>query len=73
VEGKCGRKMGSTLGPNFGPRARVLLTHLNSFPLLVSFQLTSELKNLSWNKMIEEESTILIFIDVLVLFLDHSH
>jgi hypothetical protein len=31
VEGKCGRKMGSTLGPNCGPRARVLLTHLDSF------------------------------------------
>jgi positive regulator of sigma E activity len=35
VEGKCGRKMESTLGPNHGPRARVLLTHLNSFPFLV--------------------------------------
>jgi hypothetical protein len=36
VEGKCGRKMGSTLGPNHGPRARVLLTHrhLDSFPFL---------------------------------------
>jgi hypothetical protein len=32
VEGKCGGKMGSTLGPNRGPRAKVLLTHLNSFP-----------------------------------------
>jgi hypothetical protein len=32
VEGKCGAKMGSTLGPIRGPRARVLLTHLNSFP-----------------------------------------
>jgi hypothetical protein len=28
VVGKCGRKMGSTLGPNCGPRARVLLIHL---------------------------------------------
>jgi hypothetical protein len=36
VEGKCGQKMGSTLGPNRGPRARVLLTHLNSFPFLFS-------------------------------------
>jgi hypothetical protein len=45
VEGKCGRKMGSTLGPNRGPRARVLLTHLNSFPFLPldGFQLNSHL------------------------------
>jgi hypothetical protein len=33
--------MGSTLGPNRGPRARVLLTHLNSFPFL-ELQLTTK-------------------------------
>jgi hypothetical protein len=37
VEGKCGRKMGSTLVPNRGPRARALLTHLNSFPFFNNF------------------------------------
>jgi hypothetical protein len=30
LERKCGRKKGSTLGQNCGPRARVI-THLNSF------------------------------------------
>jgi hypothetical protein len=34
VEGKMWPKMGSTLGPNSGPRAGVILNHPNSFPFL---------------------------------------
>jgi hypothetical protein len=43
VEEKCGRKMGSTLGPNRGPRAKVILTHPNFFPF--SYRLEPEFKN----------------------------
>jgi hypothetical protein len=50
VEGKCGRKMGSTLGPNRFLRARVIqLTHLNSFPFLCIVQKTYVL--IAWHPL----------------------
>jgi hypothetical protein len=37
--------MGSTLGPNSGPRAGVILTHPNSFPILEVLENTSIERN----------------------------
>jgi hypothetical protein len=34
--------MGSTLGPNSGPRAGVILTHPNSFPFLSNTTVTRD-------------------------------
>jgi hypothetical protein len=52
--------MGSTLGPNHGPRTRVLLTHPNSFPFPLSWssQNQSELHIILLNL---QRSNLLLF------------